>query len=174
MAGVAALAAGISSSALGASVKIQRHDVPVIYDEHVWTTSTDEEGVNFNCGAESCGGKDAICSTYSEAPKAADKAKEFFNLYIKEIMSIMVEEYEKQGNSPAVIDPPARTFDGGRFSDRASIRFVQNGATWRIWFAVIQEPFGVTVLNCSVDESRFVASEPELRKLANSLPAGRP
>ena len=130
--------------------------------------------MTLKCKANSCGGPDAECDTFISDAKNGVAAKQFFWDFLDTFTTQVAQSFDDNDYSPEIVDAAASFYEGGRPVGLSSIRFTQDDAKKRAWFAEIGEPFGVIVLQCYAAEARFETGKAQWLRLVNDVVGPKP
>lgn len=145
----------VAAPAFAADITEPSHGVTLTYRDADWSAAIQDQDIDLKCKVEACGGNSGECEMMLAMTKPGLTSREFFNEYQQEFTSNLVDEFNKLGVDPVVVDQPTTYWEGGAVVSLSSIRYDESGTPTRAWAAAQEAPFGVVTLTCYGDEAKY-------------------
>ncbi|WP_152536289.1 hypothetical protein [Mesorhizobium loti] len=155
--------------ASAADIREPTHGVTLTYQDGLWSAAIEDQNIHLTCKSDICGGASGECETMLAMTRPGLTSREFFNVYQQEFTSGLVDELDKLGVDPVVIDPPTTFWEGGAVVSLSSIRYDESGTPTRTWAAAQEAPFGVLTLTCYADEAKYDTAHTAWLALINNI-----
>ncbi|WP_143748412.1 hypothetical protein [Mesorhizobium carmichaelinearum] len=153
-----AMLAAITPAA-AASISEPLKGVSITYNDGLWSAAIEDQDIDLKCKSDACGGESGECEVMLTMNNAALTSRQFFDAYQKEFTDNLVEEFDKLGVDPVVVDPPTNFMEGGVIVSISSIRYDESGTPTRAWAAAQEARFGAVTLTCYGSEDKYQTAE---------------
>lgn len=114
-----------------ADISEPTHGVSLTYQDALWSAAIEDQNIHLTCKSDICGGASGECETMLAMTRAGLTSREFFDAYQHEFTSSLVDELDKLGVDPVVVDQPTTYFEGGAIVSLSSIRYDESGTPTR-------------------------------------------
>lgn len=155
--------------ASAADISEPTHGVSLTYNAALWSAALEDQNIHLTCKSDICGGASGECETMLAMTRPGLTSREFFDVYQQEFTNNLVEEFDKLGVDPVVVDRPTTFWEGGAVVSLSSIRYDESGTPTRAWAAAQEAPFGVVTLTCYAAEAKYEAAHTAWLALINDI-----
>lgn len=166
------MASAVPASA--AEISEPTHGVTLTYQDALWSAAIEDQDIDLKCKSDACGGESGECEVMLTMNNAALTSREFFDTYQREFTDNLVEEFDKLGVNPVVVDPPTNFMEGGVIVSISSIRYDESGTPTLAWAAAQEARFGAVTLTCYGSEDKYQAAEMAWLALVKSITIPKP
>jgi len=144
-----------ANAAAAASISEPMKGVAITYNDSLWSAAIEDQDIDLKCKSDACGGESGECEVMLTMNNAALTSQQFFDAYQKEFTDNLVEEFDKLGVNPVVVDQPTNFMEGGVIVSISSIRYDESGTPTRAWASAQEAPFGAVTLTCYGSEDKY-------------------
>ena len=149
----------VAPPAAAATISETVKGVSVTYSDTLWTAAIEDHDIDLKCKSDACGGDTGECETSLSVAKPGVTSRDFFDQFQQMYTDSLVEEFDKLGVDPVVVDRPTTFMEGGAIVSISSIRYNESGTPTRAWSAAQEAPFGAVTLTCYGSEDKYQTAE---------------